>query len=76
MPPRSDELVKNWKCPLGAELAGKVEFALTDPITKKPRYGARKVLLEGLLEFWLAKESGVPPEQLPEIPSIEYLRSL
>jgi hypothetical protein len=76
MPPRSDELLKPWKVAISAEVAGKVEFVLTDPITKKPHYGARKKLLESLLRFWLAREAGVPPEALPDLPSLEQLRSL
>jgi hypothetical protein len=76
MPPRSDELLKPWKCAISAEIAGQVEFALTDPITKKPKYGARKQLLEALLGFWLAREAGLPADQYPAIPSLEQLRSL
>lgn len=76
MPPRSDELLKPWKCAISAEIAGLVEYALTDPITKKPRYGSRKVLLEALLANWLARESGVPEAERPEIPSLEHLRNL
>lgn len=76
MPPRSEELLKPWKCAISAEIAGTVEFALTDPVTKKPRYGARKKLLEGLLSWWLARESGTSSDQLPDVPSLEQLRSL
>ena len=76
MPPRTEELLKPWKCAISAEIAGQVEFALTDPLTKKPRYGSRKKLLESLLAFWLARESGTPPDELPDLPSLEHLRSL
>ncbi len=76
MPPRNDELLKPWKCAISAEIAGQVEFALTDPVTKKPRYGSRKALLEGLLAWWLAREAGLPPDQFPDVPSLEQLRSL
>lgn len=76
MPPRNDELLKPWKCAISADIAGQVEFALTDPITNKPRYGARKRLLESLLGYWLAREARVPDDQLPDIPSLEQLRSL
>ena len=76
MPPRSEELLKPWKIAISAELAGQIEFALTDPITNAPKYGARKRLIEDLLGFWLARESGLPPERFPEIATLEQLRSL
>lgn len=73
MPPRSDELLKPWKIAISAELAGKVEFVTTDPLTRRPKYGARKLLVESLLSWWLAREAGDP---LPDLPTIEQLRSL
>lgn len=73
MPPRHDELAKPWKIPVNATLAGKIEFMLSDPLTHKPGYGARKALIEALLEWWVAREAGNP---LPDVPSLESLRSL
>ncbi len=48
------DLMKDWKIPLPATLAGSVEFELMDPITKKPRYGERSKLVGYLLAQWLA----------------------
>lgn len=47
-------LMKDWKIPLDASLAGAIEFELMDPITKKPRYGERSKLVGYLLAQWLA----------------------
>lgn len=74
MPSFSDDLQRPWKLNLSASVAGKVEYLLTDPITKKPIYGARKALVEGLIEWWIAKEEGRVP--LPSVPTLEQLRQL
>lgn len=51
----SPNLMKDWKIPLDASLAGAVEFYLMDPTTKKPRYGERSKLVGWLLAEWLQK---------------------
>jgi hypothetical protein len=49
------DLMKDWKIPLPATLAGAVEFELLDRHTKKPRYGERSKLVAFLLAEWLAQ---------------------
>lgn len=72
MPHLSDDLQKPWKLNLSATVAGKVEYLLTDPITRKPIYGARVRLVEALLENWIAREEGRP--DLPPVPTLSELR--
>lgn len=69
--PVNDDLIKPWKVSLPATLAGRVEFMLRDPIHNKALYGARAELLEKLLEWWIARESGTT---LPHVPSLLELR--
>jgi hypothetical protein len=61
--PRSSELRAEMKLSLKASTVARVDLALMDPLTRKPRYGARSVLVEGLLEEWLAKNEAVDPAQ-------------
>ena len=49
------DLMKDWKIPLPATLAGAVEYELLDTNTRKPRYGQRSKLIAHLLAEWLAK---------------------
>jgi hypothetical protein len=72
--PLNDDLNRPWKLLLPATLAGRVEYILIDPIHSKPIYGARNTLVIALLEWWIARESGVPAEHLPKVPSIVELR--
>jgi hypothetical protein len=67
------DLIRNWKVPLPATLCGRVELMLLSPIHQKPIYGARSRLLESLLEYWVAVESGREP---PRLVTLEQLRSL
>lgn len=73
---RNIELTKDWKIVLNAETAGKVEMVLTDPLTKEPIYGARKALVNGLLEHWLDKLAGKSEAECKPLPTLEELRSL
>jgi hypothetical protein len=70
--PFNDDLNRAWKLLLPATLAGRIEYALTDPLTKRPIYGSRNTLVEALLEYWLARESGAA--QLPHVPTLAELR--
>lgn len=64
-------LMKDWKIPLDATLAGAVEFRLMDPVTKKPRYGERSKLISWLLAGWLSEMHGLKVEVEP--PSADLL---
>jgi hypothetical protein len=66
------DLIIKWKVTLPATLAGRVENMLLSPIHNKPIYAARARLIEGLLEYWVALESG---SELPPLPSLMDLRS-
>jgi hypothetical protein len=72
--PFNEDLSIPWKINLPATLAGRVEYALLDPVHNKPIYASRNRLIVSLLEYWLAKQSGTPQAQLPHIPSILELR--
>lgn len=69
--PFNPDLSVPWKINLPATTAGKVEYALLDPVHSKPIYGSRNQLLKALLEWWLAREAGQP---LPPVPTILELR--
>lgn len=68
------DLIRSWKITLPATLTGRVEYMLLSPVHQKPIYGARARLIEGLLEHWVAVESG--NEVVPPLPSLQDLRSL
>lgn len=48
--PEGQEATVNWKLRIPASLAAKVEILLTDPRTRKPRYGERSTLVASLLQ--------------------------
>jgi hypothetical protein len=64
--PRSSELRAEMKLSLKASTVARVDLALMDPLTRKPRYGARSILVEGLLEEWLSKNEADPAQ--PPLP--------
>lgn len=67
----SPDLMKDWKIPLPATLAGAVEFHLLDAVTGKPRYGERSRLVAALLADWLAEKAGrLIPIDSPPSPDI------
>ena len=72
--PFNPDLSAPWKIHLPATLAGKIEYLLLDPIHQKPIYASRNKLLVALLEWWEARERGLPEDQLPQIPSLLELR--
>jgi hypothetical protein len=55
---RKGDQTIGWKVRLNATLAARINLALWDPILKKPRYGARRELIEGLLQEWLLSQAG------------------
>lgn len=70
--PFNPDLYTPWKINIPATTAGKVEFALLDPVHQKPIYGSRNKLITALLEHWLAREAG--RSELPPVPTITQLR--
>lgn len=71
--PRKPYIRADWKISLPAPLAGRLDMALIDPLTQKPRYGARARLIEKLLEHWLAVQHGQPTDNI-QIPTLLELR--
>lgn len=69
--PRIPYLRADYKVSLPAPLAAEVDLMLEDPLTKKPKYGARSLLIEALLREWLAKIKG---QNDIETPSLSDLR--
>ena len=70
------DLIVKWKLSMPATLAGRIEYLLLDPITKKPIYSARQRLVSALLERWLWDQSDTAVAPAPQVPSIEELRAL
>lgn len=70
--PRLAHLRATWKLSLPAPTAAKVDLMFEDPLTGKPKYGARGKLVDALLTNWLATQGvgiAVP------VPTLEELRS-
>jgi len=70
--PRLAYLRATWKLSLPAPTAAKVDLMFEDPLTGKPKYGARGKLVDALLRNWLAEQNGDGP--VP-IPSLDELRT-
>ena len=71
--PRSPYLRADYKLSLPAALVAEVDLLLEDPLTKRPRYGAKSKLVEALLRSWLAGMRGTT-STFP-IPSLEELNA-
>jgi metal-responsive CopG/Arc/MetJ family transcriptional regulator len=69
--PRVPYLRVDFKVSLPAALAAEIDLMFSDPITNRPKYGARAKLIQALLEDWLAGQRG---ESKRHIPSLEELR--
>ena len=53
-----------WRCQVRADIAAQVELLLADPMRQHVKYGARSVLIEALLEKWLAEQRQASLEQI------------
>lgn len=62
----------DFKVSLPAALAAEIDLMFEDPITRRPKYGARARLIESLLRQWLAREKNEP---LSTVPTFEELRN-
>lgn len=69
--PRSPYLRADTKLSLPAAITAEIDLVLEDPLTRKPRYGARSKLVVALFEIWLAHVRGKP---VPPFPTLEELR--
>lgn len=72
--PVNPDLNIAWKLVLPATLAGRVEYALMDPVLNKPIYGSRNKLVTALLTRWLEQQSGMPEANQSPVPSLLELR--
>lgn len=56
MPRKRSEVTKvHWKITIPSPLSARVEILIFDPVTKKPAYGKRAVLVERLLSEFMRK---------------------
>jgi hypothetical protein len=69
--PRVPYLRVDFKVSLPAALAAEVDLMFVDPLTNRPKYGARAKLIQALLENWLADQRG---GSVQHVPSLEELR--
>lgn len=69
--PRNAHLSATWKLSIPATTAARVDVLFEDPLTGRPKYGARGRLIDALLCRYLAELNG---ETLPPIPSLSDLR--
>src|SRR5262245_26373035 len=70
--PRVPYLRVDFKISLPAALAAEIDLIFEDPLTKRPKYGARAKLISTLLQRWLDEQRGAPSHV--HIPSLEELR--
>ena len=62
----------DWKCQIPVDVATKVDLLLLDPLTNKPVYGSRSVLVTSLLRAWLSSRIKQPEAQLEgEVDNLE-----
>ena len=53
--PHADPPVE-WKVSIPTSIAAQVELILTDPLTGKPKHGARAKLIAQLLRTWVDEQ--------------------
>jgi hypothetical protein len=56
--PHNEDFSISWKLNMPATLAGTIEYMLLDPVTRKPKYGARNKLVISLLRQWEYENRG------------------
>lgn len=56
MPKQRPEKLAKIKVSLPASLLAQVDIHFFDPVTGKPRYGARSALIERLLRKWVREQ--------------------
>lgn len=69
--PRVPYLRVDFKVSLPAALAAEIDLMFQDPLTNRPKYGARAKLVTALMQRWLAEQRGEP---VVPVPSLEELR--
>ena len=70
--PRVPYLRVDFKVSLPAALAAEIDLIFVNPLTNRPKYGARARLVTSLLQQWLDQQRGIIREH--HIPTLEELR--
>lgn len=65
--PRKPYIRAEFKVSLPAALVAEVDILLNDPLTNRPKYGARARLVESLLRAYLARLKGQEEEKPPTV---------
>jgi hypothetical protein len=73
---RNTDLKRPWKIHVNAELAGKLNYVTIDPLTSKPKYSARTLIVNRLLAHWFDSLEGKPVNERTPMPTLEEIRSL
>lgn len=55
-----------WKLSLPSSVVAPIELILADPLTGRPKHGARARLVTSLLREWLEKQRGGAIQLAPE----------
>jgi hypothetical protein len=73
---RNTDLKRPWKIHVNAELAGKLNYVTIDPTTAKPKYSARTLIVNRLLQHWFEVLEGKPEPERTPMPTLEEIRRL
>lgn len=73
---RNTDLKRPWKIHVNATLAGKLNFVTIDPTTSKPKYSARTLIVNRLLQNWFEVLEGKPEQERTPLPTLEEIRRL
>lgn len=69
--PRLPYLRTDLKLSLPAAVVAEVDLLLEDPLTRKPRYGAKSRLITALLKDWIARTKGDSGEPIPTLEELQ-----
>lgn len=70
--PRNAHLRATMKLSLPAPTVARLDLLFEDPLTGRPKYGARSKLIDALLWRYFADLEGAPP---PPMPTLAELRA-
>lgn len=70
--PRNAHLTAKLKLSMPAPTVARLDLLFEDPLTGRPRYGARSRLIDALLQQYFAQMDG---SEIPQLPTLEELRN-
>lgn len=70
--PRNAHLRTTMKLSMPAPTVAKLDLLFEDPLTGRPKYGARSRLIDALLRRYFAEIEG---DVLPDLPTLTELRN-